>query len=255
MSEKNIVFGLHAVAALLKKQPERIHRAFLLLQAAQTQRSDHALQQIQKLLSQYDIPYESLSRAALDRLTREGHHQGIAVECAPAKIYSETDLKALLDSLQEPPLLLILDSVQDPHNLGACLRTADAAGVQAVIAPKDKSAGLTPTVLKVACGAAETVPFVQVTNLARSMGHLKERGIWLLGMADQAEKNIYEEDLKIPLAFVLGNEEKGLRHLTRENCDILLRIPMRGFVSSLNVSVATGLCLFEAVRQRNITQN
>ncbi len=252
MSEKNIIFGLHAVEALLSKQPERIRRAYLLDTALQQARGDHKLQTILKTFQTQRIAYEGVSREALDRLTNHGIHQGIAVDCAKARVYSESDLSDLLDAIQGPPLLLILDGIQDPHNLGACLRTADAAGVHAVIAPKDKSTGLTPTVAKVACGAAETVPFVQITNLARVLSMLKKRGIWLFGMADTAEKTLYQEDFKIPLAFVLGNEEKGLRHLTRETCDFLLKIPMQGFVSSLNVSAATAICLFEALRQRSI---
>lgn len=250
MSEKNIIFGLHAIEALLSKQPERIMRAYLLDTVAKRERQDHKLQKILKSFDAYDISYELVSRDRLDRLTQQGNHQGVAAECGKAKTYSEADLKTLIAAIEGPPLLLILDGIQDPHNLGACLRTADAAGVHAVIAPKDKSVGLTSTVVKVACGAAEVVPFVQITNLARVMESLKEQGIWLFGMADGAEKTLYEEDLKIPTAFVLGNEEKGLRHLTREHCDVLLKIPMQGFVSSLNVSVATGVCLFEAVRQR-----
>ena len=250
MSEKNIIFGLHAVESLLENQPERIRRAFLIDHAAQRERPDHKLQIILKAFRDQGISCDLLSREALDRLTQQGKHQGVAVECTQARAYSESDLKDLLDKLQEPPLLLILDSIQDPHNLGACLRSADAAGVHAVIAPKDKSVGLTPTVVKVACGAAEVVPFVQITNLARTMEQLKERGIWLFGMADEAEKSIYEEDMKIPMGLVMGNEEKGLRRLTSESCDVLLQIPMRGSVSSLNVSVATGVCLFEALRQR-----
>ena len=147
--------------------------------------------------------------------------------------------------------LLILDNVTDPHNLGACLRSADAAGVHGVIAPKDKAVGLTSTVSKVACGAAETVPFYQVTNLARTLKELQERGIWLYGTAGEASESVFKTDLKGPIAIVMGAEGKGLRRLTRESCDHLINIPMTGSVSSLNVSVATGICLFEAVRQRN----
>lgn len=253
MTEKNFVFGLHAVGALLEKQPERIRHAYLLAQTSQHQSSDQRMQKIMQALESQGVSCERLPRAALDRMTSEGNHQGVVLVCAPTKTYNEADLNQLLDRLQEPAFLLILDMVQDPHNLGACLRTADAAGVHAVIAPKDKSVGLTPTAIKVACGAAEVVPFVQVTNLARTLNQLKERGIWLFGMADRAEKCLYEENLTIPLAFVLGNEEKGLRRLTRETCDVLLQIPMQGLVSSLNVSVATGVCVFEAQRQRNFS--
>jgi len=245
MNEKNIIFGLHAIEALLEKQPERILHVHL-----QKDRQDQKLQKIMKVLAQYDIPVDLVARAVLDRMADHGNHQGIIATCSKTKIHTESELKTLLDNLTVPPLLLILDSIQDPHNLGACLRSADAAGVHAVIAPRDKSVGLTPTVTKVACGAAETVPFVQVTNLARSMESLKERGIWLFGLAGEATKSLYAENLKIPLAFVMGNEEKGLRHLTRETCDELLKIPMKGFVSSLNVSVSTGICLYEALRQR-----
>jgi len=156
----------------------------------------------------------------------------------------------LLDQLAEPPFLLVLDQVQDPHNLGACLRSADAAGVHGVIAPRDNAVGLTPTVHKVASGAARTVPFFQVTNLARVLRTLKERGIWLVGAAGEAEQSIYQADLTGPLALVMGAEDTGLRRLTREECDFLVRIPMRGHVESLNVSVATGVVLFEALRQR-----
>ncbi len=163
---------------------------------------------------------------------------------------SDDDLLRLLDGLATTPFLLILDQVQDPHNLGACLRTADAAGVHAVIAPKDRAVSLTDTVKRISTGAAEHVPFAQVTNLARTMDQLKERGIWLIGTAGEAEQNIYQIDLTGPLALVMGFEGSGLRRLTREKCDMLARIPMFGSIESLNVSVATGVCLFEAVRQR-----
>lgn len=163
---------------------------------------------------------------------------------------SEDDLFDLVESLKEPPFLLILDSVQDPHNLGACLRSADAAGVHAVIAPKDRAVTLTDTVRKVACGAAEHLPFVTVTNLARTLNHLKEAGLWLVGTADDAKESLYDVDLTGPLGLVMGAEGQGLRRLTRERCDFLVHIPMAGSVECLNVSVATGVCLFEAVRQR-----
>jgi len=162
----------------------------------------------------------------------------------------ESDLFAMLDKLSEPAFLLILDGVQDPHNLGACLRTAEAAGVHVVLAPKDRSVAVTETVRKVACGGAERVPFVQITNLARVMDQLKEAGLWLVGTSDRAERTVYDLDLSGPLAIVMGSEGKGLRRLTAEKCDFLAQIPMSGSVESLNVSVATGVCLYEAVRQR-----
>ena len=161
----------------------------------------------------------------------------------------EADLDAVLNK-QSEPFLLVLDGVTDPHNIGACLRTADAAGVHAVIVPKDKSAGLTATARKVACGAAESVPLIQVTNLSRTLKHLQDKGVWVIGTAGEAEQLIYQVDLKGPTALVMGAEGKGMRRLTREHCDQLVKLPMAGAVSSLNVSVATGVCLYEIVRQR-----
>lgn len=198
------------------------------------------------------IKVESVSRQTLDCLTHEANHQGVAALCAQADALSEADLPALLASIQMPPLLLVLDGVQDPHNFGACFRSADAAGVHAIIAPKDKAVGITPVVSKVASGAAETVPFVQVTNLARSLGTLKEHGVWVYGAASEADQSVYDIDLTVPVALVLGAEGSGLRRLTRELCDGLVKIPMQGNVASLNVSVAAGVLLFEAVRQRRL---
>jgi 23S rRNA (guanosine2251-2'-O)-methyltransferase len=183
------------------------------------------------------------------RQARENRHVK-PVEETPAPALDEHDLLRLVAET-EIPFLLILDCVQDPHNLGAILRTADGAGVHAVIAPKDKAVGITETVRRVSVGAADHVPFVQVTNLARTMEQLKEAGVWFVGTSDRAEKTLYELDLRGPLALVLGAEEKGMRRLTEENCDFLAKLPMAGKVECLNVSVATGVCLFEAVRQRS----
>ncbi len=241
------VFGLHTVLALLKKQPERIIRLALL-----SGRHDQKMQALIELAKQHHIKIELIARTALDQLTHQANHQGVVAYCLSPKRYAEHDLPQLLDNLASPAFLLILDGIQDPHNLGACLRSADAAGVHAVIAPKDKSVGLTPTVCKVASGAAETVPFIQVTNLARTLHFLKEQNIWLFGAAGEAEKNVYQADLTVPLAIILGSEGSGMRRLTREHCDLVLHIPMQGSVSSLNVSVAAGIFLFEAVRQRYI---
>jgi 23S rRNA (guanosine2251-2'-O)-methyltransferase len=193
---------------------------------------------------------ELMQREELDHLTQHGNHQGVLAYTKQLKTFGEADLKHLLVNLTEPPFLLVLDGVQDPHNLGACFRSADAAGVHAIIAPKDKAVGITPVVSKVASGAAETVPFIQVTNLARTLEQLKELGVWIYGAAGEAEKTLYQTDLRGPIAIVLGAEGEGLRRLTRERCDLLVKIPMQGSVSSLNVSVATGVFLFEAVRQR-----
>jgi 23S rRNA (guanosine2251-2'-O)-methyltransferase len=246
MKQLVVVFGLHTVAALLKVQPDRVVRLAVL-----NERHDMKVHALLELAQQHKIGVELLGRAALDQLTDQANHQGVVAFCQPAKKYTENDLPVLLDNLTQPALLLILDGIQDPHNLGACLRSADAAGVHAVLAPKDKSVGLTPTVCKVASGAAETVPFIQVTNLARTLRFLQEQNIWLFGAAGEAEKNLYQADLKLSLAFILGAEGTGLRRLTREHCDVLLHIPLQGFVSSLNVSVAAGVFLFEAVRQRS----
>lgn len=244
MSNQSLVFGLHAVHALLKTHPDRIQRLCLA-----SERSDHKIQDIVMLAKSKHIKIEFISRHELDKLSKDENHQGAIAFCLAQKQYSENDLEKLLDSVKKP-FLLILDNVQDPHNLGACLRSADAAGVHAVIAPKDKSVGLTPTVAKVASGAAETVPFIQVTNLARTLQSLKERGIWIYGAAGDAEKSLYDVELTGSVAIVLGAEGTGLRRLTRDNCDILVKIPMQGSVSSLNVSVATGIFLFESLRQR-----
>lgn len=193
------------------------------------------------------IGVSELSRDELDKMAQGGVHQGVV-----ANVGANTSALMTLDDLfekSESLFLLVLDGVQDPHNLGACLRVADAAGVDAVIAPKDNAVSLTPTVRKVASGAAETVPYIQVTNLARTLQELKDRGIWLYGAAGEAEDSIFEKKLERPLAIVMGAEGKGLRRLTRDHCDFLVKIPMEGAVDSLNVSVATGICCFEVVRQ------
>ena len=194
---------------------------------------------------------------ALDAATGGAAHQGVLAEVRPSAPLDENSLLDLLTSLPVPALVLVLDGVTDPHNLGACLRTADAAGATAVVAPRDRAAGLTPVVRKVAAGAAETVPFAQVTNLARSLRDMKEAGLWIAGTAEDGEKELFDADLTGPLALVMGSEGKGLRRLTRECCDFRLRLPMRGAVASLNVSVAAGVALYEAVRQRrpNVAEN
>lgn len=245
MNNTSVIFGLHAVQSLLTSNPKRILRLMLL-----KQRHDQKIQNLIDLAETHHIKIEFAPRAELDNIAKHENHQGVIAFCQAAKQYSENDLAQLLESIAGPKLLLILDGVQDPHNLGACLRTADAAGVHAVIAPKDKSVGLTPTVCKVASGAAETVPFIQVTNLARTLSFLQEQNIWIYGAAAEAEQSVYQAKLTGSVALVLGAEGSGLRRLTREHCDVLLNIPMFGSVSSLNVSVATGIFLFEAVRQR-----
>jgi 23S rRNA (guanosine2251-2'-O)-methyltransferase len=196
------------------------------------------------------VPVRRVARTELDERVPGVSHQGVVAEMTVAAALSENELPQFLDGLGKPPLLLILDGVQDPHNLGACLRSADAAGVDAVILPKDRSAPLNATARKVACGAAETVPVVRVTNLARTLRAIRDAGVWLYGAAGEAQQALYDVDLSGPVALVLGGEGKGLRRLTREHCDALMAIPLAGSVSSLNVSVAAGICLFEARRQR-----
>lgn len=245
MTTKQCIFGLHAVQALLQKQPERIIRL-----CVAEERHDKKIASLLKLAKQYGILIVPASKQELDRMTQDANHQGVVAFCEKTRIYTENDLKNLLESLSTPPFLLILDGVQDPHNLGACLRSADAAGVHAIIAPKDKAVGLTSVVSKVASGAAENVPFIQVTNLVRTLEELKTLGIWLYGAAAEAQQMLYQTDLSGPVALILGAEGAGLRRLTREHCDVLVKIPMQGSVSSLNVSVATGIFLFEVVRQR-----
>ncbi|KFZ38834.1 23S rRNA methyltransferase [Shewanella mangrovi] len=244
MKKQELVFGIHAVSSLLDHAPERVLEMWLL-----SGRVDDRVQPLLAKAAAVGIRAQQASRKTLDDKTEGGQHQGVVVRVRPAKVLTENDLEALLDKT-DTPFLLILDGVTDPHNLGACLRNADAAGVHGLIVPKDNSVGLTPVVSKVACGAAETVPLYQVTNLARTMKRLQERGVWIAGTAGEATSTLYQADLKGPLAIAMGAEGKGLRRLSRESCDTLISIPMAGSVSSLNVSVATGICLFEAVRQR-----
>ena len=244
---KQTIFGLHAVQSLLKSSPERILE-ILILQGRQDQR----MQKVIEAAKAQDIPISEKPRKTLDKMVEDGNHQGVIAIANPGKAFTENDLFGLLDNLGDtPPFLLVLDGITDPHNLGACIRTADAAGVHAVIIPKDNSAGMSEVVRKVACGAADTVPLIPVTNLARSLQELQERGLWLVGTAGEVEKSIYQAPLTGPLVVVMGAEGSGMRRLTREQCDHLAYIPMAGSVTSLNVSVATGICLFEAVRQRN----
>lgn len=243
-----LVHGPHAVAAALRYQPQQVQQLWLAVGSRNPR-----LQSLTETARELGVPVRTVDRRELDRLSDNARHQGAIARLAVTEsTRSETDLPRLLEGKPHPPLLLVLDGVQDPHNLGACLRTADAAGVDAVLAPADRAVGMTATVRKVAAGAAETVPFIAVTNLARSLRRLRDDGIWLIGAAGEAETSLHEIDLTGPLALVLGAEDKGLRRLTREHCDRLVRIPMAGRIESLNVSVATGVLLFEAVRQRTL---
>lgn len=250
MSSKEWVYGIHTVSELLKQHPQDVLE--LLLQEG---REDRRINEVRQLADQAGVSWQSVERRDLDKRLRNiqsgAVHQGVIALCrVGATVQDERALAALLDGLAHPPLLLVLDEVTDPHNLGACLRTADAAGVDAVIVPKDKSAPLNMTARKVACGAADTIPFVAVTNLSRTLQELKARGIWISGAAGEAASSLYDMDFRVPTAIVMGSEGKGLRRLTREHCDYLVSIPMAGALSSLNVSVATGVCLFEVARQR-----
>lgn len=250
MAERdNLIYGLHAVLAALRCRVGRVSELWV-----DGARQDARLTRVMDAARQAEIPLHRVTQRELDALAPNARHQGVVARCALAPAYAEANLADLIAGLAEPALLLILDGVQDPHNLGACLRSADAAGVHAVIVPRDRAVALTPAVRKVASGAAETVPFIKVTNLARTLRDLKAAGIWLAGAAEEAETELFDTDLRGPLALILGGEGGGLRRLTREHCDVLLRIPMAGAVESLNVSVATGVCLFEAARQRRSIQ-
>lgn len=246
MGAERYLYGIHAVQSLLHSNPGSITR-ILVHKDRFNARVRDLLQQAEKL----QVPVEQVERDRLEKLA-PGTHQGVVAMAHARTDYVEADLYRLLDYIDELPLLLVLDGVTDPHNLGACLRSADAAGVHAVIVPKDNSSSVTSVVSKVSCGAAETVPVVRVTNLARTLRNLQQRGLWVTGLDGEAKNSIYEVDLSGGRVLVLGSEGHGMRRLTREHCDELAAIPMRGYVSSLNVSVASGICLFEAVRQRNL---
>lgn len=249
MAQQQWSFGLHALEALVKREPERLIELFVL-----KGRDDEKLHFIVNQARRFGVSVQFCQRKTLDDKVNGAQHQGVVAKVKPAKVLDEHDLSALLEQ-NDQPLLLVLDGVTDPHNLGACLRTADAAGVDALIVPKDKSATITGTVSKVACGAAEVLPLIQVTNLARTLKSLQQAGVWVVGTAGETEQNLYDTKLTGPLALVMGAEGKGMRRLTRENCDELVKLPMAGSVSSLNVSVATGVCLYEIVRQRGDAGN
>ena len=225
--------------------PKKIHKAWI-----DSGRQDKRLGQAVEDLLALGIEPEKVDRKRLDRLADNNNHQGIVIEVEMPGELSESDLKTAVENLSETALFLVLDNVQDPHNLGACLRTADATGVHGVIITKDNATGITPTVCKVASGAAETVPVYQVTNLSRTLRWLKGEGLWIMGAAGETAATVYKTDFTVPMALVVGAEGKGLRRLTKEQCDVLVSVPMKGQVDSLNLSVATGVLLYEAVRQR-----
>jgi len=243
MSAPKVLFGFHAVGVRLKVAPESVVEVYF-----EASRRDARMRQFIERAKEAGVRLIEADGLRLAKLAGSHGHQGVAAIVKP--LPQAHSLDDLLDQISGPPLLLVLDGVTDPHNLGACLRVADGAGAHAVIAPKDHAAGLNATVSKVASGAAETVPYFMVTNLARTLSELKERNIWVIGTAGESDKSIYQVDLKGPTALVLGAEGPGMRQLTRKTCDELVHIPMRGAVDSLNVSVASGVCLYEAVRQR-----
>src|SRR5476649_251934 len=244
MADTHIVYGFHAVVSGLRQHAAGVQEIYL-----DGTRNDARAQDLVRLAGSHAVRIITVDAQRLDGLTGHARHQGVAARVVTLQL--KHDLDDVLESISGPALLLVLDGVQDPHNLGACLRVADAAGCHAVIAPKDRAVGLSAAVIKVASGAADSVPYVAVTNLARTLRELKERNIWVVGAASGANEDLYSAQLPAALAWVLGAEGEGLRRLTRETCDQLLKIPMLGQVESLNVSVASGVVLFESRRRRS----
>lgn len=246
MSKQQILAGFHAVQARLRHAPDSISETYL-----DISRKDARMQRCIQMLEAAGVRWHAVDGKRLDGMTRGLRHQGIVAYARPRPLAITFD--EVMDAIEdqgETALLLVLDGVTDPHNLGACMRTADAAGAHAIIAPRDRAVGLNATVQRVACGAADTVPYITVTNLARTMRAMRERDIWLIGTDDQAAGTIYQLDARRHVAWVMGAEGEGMRRLTRETCDELAHIPMQGSVESLNVSVASALCLYETMRQR-----
>jgi 23S rRNA (guanosine2251-2'-O)-methyltransferase len=247
MQQNNFVGGIHAVEALLKHSSGRLKCLHI-----QRNRHDKRIQPLLEMAEKGGIKVHLQLRENMDKFLPELQHQGVIAECLIACSDRVWGLEEVFAAIEGPAFFLVLDGVQDPHNLGACLRVAAAAGAHAVIAPKDRAVGLTTTVRKVACGAAEVIPFIPVTNLARSLAWLKEQGVWLFGAAERGETSLFKADLRGPIAWVLGAEGTGLRRLTQDCCDHIVQIPTTGALPSLNVAVAAGICLFEALRQRQV---
>jgi 23S rRNA (guanosine2251-2'-O)-methyltransferase len=243
---QTLLMGIHPVESALSKVPGQLKTVMIAAECRNPR-----VKKLEQAIREKGIPLVTESRSVLDRRCEGQRHQDIIAEFEARNIHGEKDLDRLLAAVEGAPLLLVLDGVQDPHNLGACLRTAQAAGVNLVVLCKDRSAGLTPVARRAASGAAETLPILYATNLARVLRRLKEQGIWLAGTTDRAAQGLYEADLTGPLALVMGSEGQGMRRLTAELCDFELSIPMQGSVTSLNVSVATAVCLYESVRQRS----
>lgn len=246
MTASSRLGGIHAVRAALEQTPEKIVRAW-----CDQKRQDDRIRKISQQIISSGIPLEVASRKILDAMMKERNHQGVVIEIRLPSERREKDLLKSIEITTSLPFYLVLDQVQDPHNLGACLRTADAVGVQGIVVPKDNTTGITPTVCKVASGAAESVPIYRVTNLSRTLRNLKKHGLWIIGADGDADQCVFDSDLTGPIALVIGAEGHGLRRLTREQCDLIIKLPMAGTVESLNLSVAAGVLLFECVRQRS----
>ncbi|MGH8560037.1 MAG: 23S rRNA (guanosine(2251)-2'-O)-methyltransferase RlmB [Methylococcales bacterium] len=245
MNQATRLGGIHTVRSALEYNPKKITRAWL-----DPHRRDQRIREIEQMIIAAGIPLQTVDRKSLDSMLKESNHQGVVIEIQLPEEKTGKDLFKMIEKSTDVPFYLVLDQVQDPYNLGACLRTAEATGVHGIVAPKDQSAGITPTVCKVASGAAEFVPFYRVTNLSRTLQQMKQAGVWIIGAGGQFDQSAFKTDLSGPLALVIGAEGHGLRRLTREHCDLLVSLPMAGKVESLNLSVAAGVLLYEAVRQR-----
>ena len=248
MSEKKIIYGFHSITSRIRLDVNSVKDIYL-----DEARNDARMADLMKLIKLHDINFHLSSKNRLDGMIPNSKHQGVIASIMEVKQKYITVEDILEEGADEPLLFLILDGIEDPHNLGACFRVADAMGVHAIICPKDNAVGVNATVRKVACGGAESVPFIAVTNIGRTIRYLKEKGLFVIGTDGDSDKDIYQENLSGPIAIVLGSEGKGMRRLTRELCDTLISIPMHGQVESLNVSVASGICLSEIRRQRNLT--
>jgi len=245
MATHDLLIGIHAVEAALQYDVGNIVELYV-----ETNAHNPRVKEVAERARELGVKPHARDRAALDRMTGGARHQGVVARYNAPEPLAESELPKLVEAAEAGALFLVLDGVTDPHNLGACLRSAEAAGVTAVIVPKDRAVGITPTVRRASAGAADRVPFVAATNLARTLKTLKDAGVWLVGLVGDVDASLYSIDLKGPIAIVLGSEGEGMRRLTREACDFLAKIPMRGAMESLNVSVATGIALFEALRQR-----
>jgi 23S rRNA (guanosine2251-2'-O)-methyltransferase len=246
VSDTRIVYGFHAVTSRVRQNPASVKEVYI-----SQARHDRRIQELLKLLQEKNVKVMLIDDKRLDGLAGSDRHQGVVAQVENLR----ADFDQIFENLTPNDTLLALDGITDPHNLGACLRVADAMGVRAVIAPKDRAAGITPTVSKVASGAAETIPYIMVTNLSRALKEFQEHGIWIIGADSEAREDIFSSKISGPIAWVLGAEDTGLRRLTKESCDQLVRIPMQGSVESLNVSVSCGICLFESLRKRLFIRN